>query len=52
MPRCRSGQQEIGVSSFRGQTITVRFVGVEDGAYATAFHIDDVTLNYAYSTPF
>ena len=45
-------QTEIDVTRFKGQTITLQFVGSEDSSLATAFYIDDVTLNYAYSTPF
>ncbi|SNT53731.1 Serine protease, subtilisin family [Asanoa hainanensis] len=34
----------VDVSSFRGQTVTLRFNGVEDQSLQTSFVIDDVTL--------
>jgi Putative Ig domain/Subtilase family len=38
-------QKTVDVSQFRGQTVTLRFNGVEDQSLQTSFVIDDVTVN-------
>jgi hypothetical protein len=38
-------QHSFDVSSFKGQTIQIRFRGVEDSSLQTSFVIDDVALN-------
>jgi len=38
-------EKVVDVSSFRGQTVTLRFNGVEDQSLQTSFVIDDVTIN-------
>ncbi|GIF51471.1 subtilisin family serine protease [Asanoa ferruginea] len=38
-------QKTVDVSQFRGQTVTLRFNGVEDQSLQTSFVIDDVTIN-------
>ena len=38
-------EKVVDVSQFRGQTVTLRFNGVEDWSLQTSFVIDDVTIN-------
>ncbi|SES17480.1 M4 family metallopeptidase [Actinokineospora terrae] len=38
-------QRAVDLSAYRGQTVTVRFSGVEDAYLATNFLLDDVTLS-------
>ena len=38
-------EKVVDVSQFRGQTVTLRFTGVEDWSLQTSFVIDDVTIN-------
>jgi hypothetical protein len=38
-------EKVVDVSQFRGQTVTLRFNGVEDQSLQTSFVIDDVTIN-------
>jgi hypothetical protein len=42
----------LNLSQFRGQKITIQFLGTENGSAQTSFYIDDTALNYAYSNPF
>ncbi|GAA1171419.1 S8 family peptidase [Ornithinimicrobium humiphilum] len=37
-------QRSVSLSQFAGQTVTLRFVGAEDGSLATSFLIDDVSF--------
>jgi PKD repeat protein len=36
--------KSLNLSAYAGQTVTVRFIGAEDGSLATSFLVDDVTL--------
>ena len=36
--------QSFNVAAFAGQTVTLKFTGVEDSSLQTSFVIDDVTL--------
>ncbi|MFJ9697227.1 protease pro-enzyme activation domain-containing protein [Kitasatospora sp. NPDC101183] len=38
-------QQTVDLTSFAGQTVTLKFTGTEDGSNQTSFVIDDVALN-------
>ncbi|MFF2144309.1 protease pro-enzyme activation domain-containing protein [Kitasatospora sp. NPDC058190] len=38
-------QQTLDLTSFAGQTVTLKFTGTEDGSNQTSFVIDDVALN-------
>ena len=38
-------QRSIDLSSYKGQTVTLKFTGTEDSADATSFDIDDTALN-------
>jgi len=38
-------QHSFDMSSFKGQTVKVRFIGTEDSSLETSFVIDDVALN-------
>jgi subtilisin family serine protease len=38
-------EKVVDVSSFRGQTVTLRFNGVEDQSLQTSWVVDDVTIN-------
>jgi serine protease len=38
-------QHSFDMSSFKGQTVKVRFIGREDSSLQTSFVIDDVALN-------
>lgn len=40
-------QKTFDLLAYKGQPITIRFLGVEDGVYATAFVIDDTSLQIA-----
>jgi hypothetical protein len=38
-------QHSFDMSSFKGQTVKIRFIGTEDSSLQTSFVIDDVALN-------
>ena len=38
-------QRSVDVSSFAGQTVTVRFTGAEDSSLQTSFVVDDTAVN-------
>ncbi|MGW3039882.1 protease pro-enzyme activation domain-containing protein [Kitasatospora sp. NPDC001159] len=38
-------QQTVDLTSFAGQTVTIKFTGTEDGSNQTSFVVDDVALN-------
>jgi hypothetical protein len=38
-------QKSINLSSYAGQTVTLKFTGTEDSSLATSFLIDDTALN-------
>ncbi len=38
-------QKSFNVSSYAGQTVTIKFTGTEDSSLATDFVIDDTALN-------
>ena len=38
-------QKSFSMNSFIGQTVQIRFLGVEDSSLQTSFVIDDVALN-------
>jgi hypothetical protein len=38
-------QKSFDVTSFKGQTIQIKFLGVEDSSLQTSFVIDDINLN-------
>ena len=44
-------QKSFDVSSYAGQTVTLKFTGVEDSSLQTSFVIDDVALDASGSTP-
>ncbi len=40
-------QKSFSLSSYKGQTVTVKFTGTEDSSLQTSFVIDDTALNYS-----
>jgi hypothetical protein len=38
-------QKSFDVTSFKGQTIQIKFLGVEDSSLQTSFVIDDINVN-------
>ena len=44
-PNCGYVEKVVDVSQFAGQTVTLKFTGVEDRSLQTSFVIDDVTIN-------
>jgi hypothetical protein len=38
-------QKSFDISSFKGQTVTLNFTGVEDSSLQTSFFVDDTALN-------
>ena len=40
-------QKSFSLSSYKGQTVTVKFTGTEDSSLQTCFVIDDTALNYS-----
>ncbi len=38
-------QKTVDLSAYAGQTVTVKFTGVEDSSLQTSFVIDDTALN-------
>ena len=37
-------QKSFDLTSFKGQSVTIKFTGTEDSSLATSFVLDDVTL--------
>jgi hypothetical protein len=38
-------QHSFNLGAYMGQTVTIRFLGTEDGSLQTSFVIDDTALN-------